>query len=137
MKWLGREKSGLPCPGCCPHDPTIDKRWRMDGWIDGWMTVSSISHLLTRSRTERQLELLCTVYEVIQRSHVPMSSTAQGMMERVLLPLATHCSSRGIIDFFVSNISDISAILLSRFIKVCLFFCFLFFFLKRITFFLL
>ena len=20
-----------------PHDPAIDKRWRMDGWMDGWM----------------------------------------------------------------------------------------------------
>ena len=35
MKWLGRRKSGLPCSGCCPSDPTKDKRWKMDGEMDG------------------------------------------------------------------------------------------------------
>ena len=33
-KWLGRGKSGLPCLGCCPRDPTPDKRKKMDGWMD-------------------------------------------------------------------------------------------------------
>lgn len=81
---------------------------------------SFISHFLTRSSTERQLQLLCTVYKMIQQGHVPMTSMLQAMMQRGLLPLATHCSTKAISDFFVSNISDISAVLLSRFTKVCL-----------------
>ena len=31
-KWLRRGKSGLPCLGCCPRDPTLDKRKKMDGF---------------------------------------------------------------------------------------------------------
>ncbi|TWW73429.1 hypothetical protein D4764_15G0008230 [Takifugu flavidus] len=34
-RWLGRGKSGLLSLGCCPRDPTPDKRQRMDGWMDG------------------------------------------------------------------------------------------------------
>ncbi|XP_061892442.1 uncharacterized protein LOC133642332 [Entelurus aequoreus] len=30
-KWMGRRKSRLPCLGCCPRDPTSDKRKKMDG----------------------------------------------------------------------------------------------------------
>ena len=30
-KWLGKGKSGLPCLGCCPRDPTPDKQQKMDG----------------------------------------------------------------------------------------------------------
>ena len=40
MKWLGKGKSGLPCLGCCPHDPTPDKRQKMDGWIDYYFKVN-------------------------------------------------------------------------------------------------
>ncbi|XP_061782439.1 uncharacterized protein [Nerophis lumbriciformis] len=29
-KWLGRGKSGLLCLGCCPRNPTSDKRKKMD-----------------------------------------------------------------------------------------------------------
>lgn len=74
---------------------------------------------LTRSSSERQLQLLCTVYGVIQQGDVPMSSMLQAMMERVLLPLASHCSSKALNDFFVAKVSDITALLLSRFTKVC------------------
>ncbi|XP_061923023.1 uncharacterized protein LOC133662864 [Entelurus aequoreus] len=31
-KWLGRGKSGLLCLGCCPRNPTSDKRKKMDGF---------------------------------------------------------------------------------------------------------
>ena len=41
------------------------------------------------------------------------------MMERVLLPLASHCSTKALIDFFVAKIFDIIALLLGRFTKVC------------------
>lgn len=26
-------KSGLQCLGCCPHDPALDKRRKVDGWM--------------------------------------------------------------------------------------------------------
>ncbi|KAM9337515.1 DNA-dependent protein kinase catalytic subunit [Symphorus nematophorus] len=70
-----------------------------------------------RSSSERQLQLLCTVYGVIQQGDVPMSSMLQAMMERVLLPLASHCSPKALNDFFVANVCDITALLLSRFTK--------------------
>ncbi|XP_019130385.2 DNA-dependent protein kinase catalytic subunit isoform X1 [Larimichthys crocea] len=70
-----------------------------------------------RSSSERQLQLLCSVYGVVQQGDVPMSSMLQAIMERVLLPLATHCSTKALNDFFVANISDITALLLSRFTK--------------------
>lgn len=72
-----------------------------------------------RSSSERQLQLLCTVFGVIQRGDVPMSSVLEAMMERVLLPLASHCSTKALNDFFVTNVSDIIVLLLSRFTKVC------------------
>ncbi|XP_068437827.1 DNA-dependent protein kinase catalytic subunit [Clinocottus analis] len=70
-----------------------------------------------RSSSERQLQLLCTVYRAIQQGDVPMSSMLQAMMERVLLPLASHCSTKALNDFFVANVSDIIVLLLSRFTK--------------------
>ncbi|XP_068160133.1 DNA-dependent protein kinase catalytic subunit [Antennarius striatus] len=70
-----------------------------------------------RSSNERQLQLLCAVHGVIQQGDVPMSSMLQAMMERVLLPLASHCSNKALSDFFVSNVCDITALLLSRFTK--------------------
>ncbi|XP_042366176.1 DNA-dependent protein kinase catalytic subunit [Plectropomus leopardus] len=70
-----------------------------------------------RSSSERQLQLLCTVHAVIQQGDVPMSSMLQAMMERVLLPLASHCSTKALNDFFVANVPDIIVLLLSRFTK--------------------
>ncbi|XP_010766865.1 DNA-dependent protein kinase catalytic subunit [Notothenia coriiceps] len=70
-----------------------------------------------RSSSERQLQLLCTVYGVVQQGEVPRSSVLQAMMERVLLPLASHCGTKALSDFFVANVSDIIVLLLSRFTK--------------------
>lgn len=70
-----------------------------------------------RAASDRQLQLLCTVYEVIQQGDVPMSFMLQAMMERVLLPLASHCNTKALSDFFVANVSNITALLLSRFTK--------------------
>ncbi|XP_068566169.1 DNA-dependent protein kinase catalytic subunit [Cebidichthys violaceus] len=67
-----------------------------------------------RSSSERQLQLLCAVHRVIQQGDVPMSSMLQAMTERVLLPLASHCSTKALNDFFVANVSDIIVLLLSR-----------------------
>ncbi|XP_070399741.1 uncharacterized protein [Nothobranchius furzeri] len=41
-KWLGRGKSGPLALGCCPRNPTPDKRMKMDGWMDGWMHYSCL-----------------------------------------------------------------------------------------------
>ncbi|XP_069007483.1 DNA-dependent protein kinase catalytic subunit [Embiotoca jacksoni] len=70
-----------------------------------------------RSSSERQLQLLSAVYGVIEQGDVPVSSMLQAMMERVLLPLASHCSIKGLNDFFAANVCDIIAFLLSRFTK--------------------
>ncbi|XP_044032842.1 DNA-dependent protein kinase catalytic subunit isoform X2 [Siniperca chuatsi] len=68
-------------------------------------------------RSSSAVQLLCTVHGAIQQGDVPMSSMLQAMMDRVLLPLASHCSTKALNDFFVANISDITALLLSRFTK--------------------
>ncbi|KAM9332600.1 DNA-dependent protein kinase catalytic subunit [Pholidichthys leucotaenia] len=70
-----------------------------------------------RANAERQLQLLCTVYGVIQQGDVPLSSILQAMMDRVLLSLASHCSTKALNDFFVTNVYDIITFLLSRFTK--------------------
>ncbi|XP_068603907.1 DNA-dependent protein kinase catalytic subunit [Brachionichthys hirsutus] len=70
-----------------------------------------------QSSHERQIELLFAVYGVIQQGDVPMSFMLQAMMERVLLPLASHCSNEALGDFFVANVCDITGLLLNRFTK--------------------
>nr|XP_054607336.1 DNA-dependent protein kinase catalytic subunit isoform X2 [Nothobranchius furzeri] len=70
-----------------------------------------------RGNSEQQLQLLSGAYQVIQQGDVPASSMLQAMMDRVLLPLAFHCSTKALSDFFVANVSDIIALLLSRFTK--------------------
>ncbi|XP_029313652.1 DNA-dependent protein kinase catalytic subunit [Cottoperca gobio] len=70
-----------------------------------------------RSSSERQLQLLCTVYGVIKQGDFPMRSMLQAMMDRVLLPLASHCSTKALNDFFAANVYDIVVLLLSRFTK--------------------
>lgn len=84
------------------------------------MLAPRVCQCLFRATGERQLQLLCTVYGVIQQGDVPASSMLQAMMERVLLPLASHCSTKALIDFFVKNVLDIISFLLSRFTKVFL-----------------
>uniref|UniRef100_A0A3B3VB26 DNA-dependent protein kinase catalytic subunit n=1 Tax=Poecilia latipinna TaxID=48699 RepID=A0A3B3VB26_9TELE len=71
-----------------------------------------------RASSERQLQLLGAAYEVIQQGDVPVSSMLQGLTERVLLPMASHCGTKALSDFFVTNVFDIIAFLQSRFTKV-------------------
>ncbi|XP_034023252.1 DNA-dependent protein kinase catalytic subunit-like [Thalassophryne amazonica] len=78
---------------------------------------SCFQRIAKRSCPERQLQLLCTVYEVIQQGDVPVSVMLQDMMERVLLPLTSHCSTKALNDFFTANVSDIMALMLTRFTK--------------------
>ena len=40
MKCLGRAKSGLACSGSCHRNPTLDKRRKMGGWMDGWVDAN-------------------------------------------------------------------------------------------------
>ncbi|KAJ0059871.1 hypothetical protein NL108_014572, partial [Boleophthalmus pectinirostris] len=70
-----------------------------------------------RATTERQLELLCVIYRVVQSGDVPTNSMLQALTERVLLPLASHCATKALNDFFVKNVSDIITFLLTRFTK--------------------
>uniref|UniRef100_A0A3Q3GYR5 DNA-dependent protein kinase catalytic subunit n=1 Tax=Labrus bergylta TaxID=56723 RepID=A0A3Q3GYR5_9LABR len=77
--------------------------------------------ILCRDKKHIMEESFQTCFQriVINQGDVPMSSMLQAMMERVLLPLSSHCSSKALNDFFVANVSDITALLLSRFTKVC------------------
>uniref|UniRef100_A0A6Q2XGP6 DNA-dependent protein kinase catalytic subunit n=1 Tax=Esox lucius TaxID=8010 RepID=A0A6Q2XGP6_ESOLU len=68
-------------------------------------------------RQVRQVELLCAVFRIIRQGEVPVPSMLQAMLERVLLPLASHCSTKALTRFFVANISDVMAALLARFTK--------------------
>ncbi|XP_037550083.1 DNA-dependent protein kinase catalytic subunit [Nematolebias whitei] len=70
-----------------------------------------------RASGARQLQLLCAVHTAIQQGDVPVSSTLQAMTERVLLPMASHCSSKALSDFFEANVCDIIALLQRRFTK--------------------
>ncbi|XP_061661173.1 DNA-dependent protein kinase catalytic subunit isoform X2 [Syngnathoides biaculeatus] len=70
-----------------------------------------------RPSSDQQFQLLCTIYGVIQQGDVPSSSVLQAMMERVLLPLVSHCSTKTLTEFFVANVAGIMALLLSRFTK--------------------
>lgn len=78
----------------------------------------SLCPCVARASSERQLQLLSAVNEVIQQGDVPVSSMLQGLTERVLLPLASHCGTKALSDFFVTNVFDIIAFLQSRFTKV-------------------
>ncbi|MEQ2287992.1 hypothetical protein AMECASPLE_018441 [Ameca splendens] len=40
-KWLGRGKSGSLCLGCCPRNPTLDKRKTMDGWMEFYSFIKT------------------------------------------------------------------------------------------------
>ncbi|KAM8881271.1 DNA-dependent protein kinase catalytic subunit [Synchiropus picturatus] len=78
---------------------------------------SCFQRIAKRSSQDRQLELLNAVYGMFQQGDVALSWMLQALMERVLLPLASHCSATALVDFFVTNVSDILTLLLSRFTK--------------------
>ncbi|XP_026875191.2 DNA-dependent protein kinase catalytic subunit [Electrophorus electricus] len=69
-----------------------------------------------QSRCEDQVLLLCTVHQMIQDRDVPVSSL-MGLLDRVLLPLATHCSPKALAQFFITNVAGIMATLQARFTK--------------------
>ncbi|XP_028826126.1 DNA-dependent protein kinase catalytic subunit isoform X2 [Denticeps clupeoides] len=69
------------------------------------------------SSAEKQVLLLCTVYKTFKDCDVPVNEMLLALSDRVLIPLATHCSSRALSQFFISNVADIMVTLLGRFTK--------------------
>lgn len=41
-----------------------------------------------------------------------------GLLDRVLVPLATHCSAKALSQFFITNVANIMTTLQARFTKV-------------------
>ncbi|KAJ8010680.1 hypothetical protein DPEC_G00077640 [Dallia pectoralis] len=70
-----------------------------------------------RSSVERQVELLCAVFQMIQQGDMPVPSMLQAVLERVLLTLASYCSPKALAQFFVISVSDVMVALLARFTK--------------------
>ncbi|XP_031440254.1 DNA-dependent protein kinase catalytic subunit [Clupea harengus] len=73
--------------------------------------------LARRSSVDRQGELLSAIYKMFHDGDVPVRSMLLAVLDRVLLPLATHCSSRALSQFFIQNISDVMATLQARFTR--------------------
>lgn len=55
---------------------------------------------------------------MFQDKDVPLNSMLLGLLDRVLLPLATHCSAKALSQFFITNVAKIMTILQTRFMKV-------------------
>ncbi|KAL2085629.1 hypothetical protein ACEWY4_018949 [Coilia grayii] len=70
-----------------------------------------------RSTVDRQMELLSAIYKTFCDADVPVRSMLLAVVDRVLLPLATHCSPRALSQFFVTNIADVMATLQARLTK--------------------
>lgn len=53
MRWLGWGKCGLLCSDFYPHDPNLDKRQRINGWMEScrspWNWLVSPQHLFLNS----------------------------------------------------------------------------------------
>uniref|UniRef100_A0A3B4TQG3 DNA-dependent protein kinase catalytic subunit n=1 Tax=Seriola dumerili TaxID=41447 RepID=A0A3B4TQG3_SERDU len=77
------------------------------------LLLKLLSGILCRDRKHIMEEQFQTCFQRIAK----VSSMLQAMMERVLLPLASYCSTTALSDFFVANVSDIIELLLSRFTK--------------------
>ncbi|XP_076840848.1 DNA-dependent protein kinase catalytic subunit [Brachyhypopomus gauderio] len=70
-----------------------------------------------RSSCETQVLLLIMVHQMFQDRDVPMNYMLTGLLDRVLLPLATHCSPKALAQFFITNVAGIMATLQARFTK--------------------
>ncbi|XP_051572291.1 DNA-dependent protein kinase catalytic subunit-like isoform X3 [Myxocyprinus asiaticus] len=69
------------------------------------------------SQLERQVILLSSVYQSFQAKDVPANSMLIGLIDRVLLPLATYCSPHALSQFFITNVAEIMTTLQARFTK--------------------
>uniref|UniRef100_A0A672S298 DNA-dependent protein kinase catalytic subunit n=1 Tax=Sinocyclocheilus grahami TaxID=75366 RepID=A0A672S298_SINGR len=75
-------------------------------------------NIARQSQLERQVLLLSSVYQSFQAKDVPSNSMLMGLIDRVLLPMASHCSPQALSLFFITNIADIMTTLQARFTKV-------------------
>ncbi|XP_062849596.1 DNA-dependent protein kinase catalytic subunit [Trichomycterus rosablanca] len=73
--------------------------------------------IVRQSSCEGQVLLLCTIYEMFQSKDVPMNFMLMGLLDRVLIPLATHCSAKALAQFFITNVANIMSSLQARFSK--------------------
>ncbi|TSL34570.1 DNA-dependent protein kinase catalytic subunit [Bagarius yarrelli] len=76
-----------------------------------------LQRLARQSSCERHVLLLCTIYKMFQDKDVPLNSMLLGLLDRVLVPLATHCSAKALSQFFITNVANIMTILQTRFTK--------------------
>uniref|UniRef100_A0A671MAS8 DNA-dependent protein kinase catalytic subunit n=1 Tax=Sinocyclocheilus anshuiensis TaxID=1608454 RepID=A0A671MAS8_9TELE len=74
-------------------------------------------NIARQSQLERQVLLLSSVYQSFQAKDVPSNSMLMGLIDRVLLPMASHCSPQALSQFFITNIADIMTTLQARFTK--------------------
>ncbi|KAI4886986.1 hypothetical protein NFI96_023481, partial [Prochilodus magdalenae] len=70
-----------------------------------------------QSSCEGQVLLLCTIYQMFQAKDVPMNFMLMGLLDRVLVPLATYCSAKALSQFFITNVAAIMTTIQARFIK--------------------
>lgn len=74
-------------------------------------------NIARQSQLERQVLLLSSVYQSFQARDVPSNSMLMGLIDRVLLPMTSHCSPQALSQFFITNITDIMTTLQARFTK--------------------
>ncbi|KAL1271164.1 hypothetical protein QQF64_030180, partial [Cirrhinus molitorella] len=79
--------------------------------------LTCFEKIARQSQLERQVLLLSSVYQSFQAKDVPSNSMLMGLIDRVLLPLASHCSPQALSQFFITNITDIMTTLQARFTK--------------------
>ncbi|KAG7330004.1 hypothetical protein KOW79_006226 [Hemibagrus wyckioides] len=70
-----------------------------------------------QSSCEGQVLLLCTIYQMFQDKDVPQNSMLLGLLDRVLVPLVTHCSAKALSQFFITNVANIMTTVQARFTK--------------------
>ncbi|KAJ0023075.1 hypothetical protein NQD34_015209 [Periophthalmus magnuspinnatus] len=84
------------------------------------LLLKLMAAILSRDKKHIMEEQFQTCFQRTAKSgDVPTNSMVQALTVRVLLPLASHCGTKALSDFFVKNVSDIITLLLSRFTKSC------------------
>ncbi|KAF4110944.1 hypothetical protein G5714_007975 [Onychostoma macrolepis] len=78
---------------------------------------SCFQNIARQSQLEKQVLLLSSVYQSFQAKDVPSNSMLMGLIDRVLLPMTSHCSPQALSQFFIANIADIMTTLQGRFTK--------------------
>lgn len=55
---------------------------------------------------------------MFQDKDVPQNFMLLGLLDRVLVPLVTHCGAKALAQFFITNVANIMTTLQARFMKV-------------------